>query len=123
MMKKLIQFEKVLNKFEDILNKEESEEIRDATIKRFEFTFELCWESLQEFFREKGIIRRSPKDCFKQAFSYGLIENEDIWINIIQDRNLTTHTYQEELAKEIYLKIKEYVYHFEKLLISIKKNL
>jgi len=123
MMKKLIQFEKALNKLKDILNKEESEEIRDATIKRFEFTFELCWKSLQEFFKEKGIICRSPKDCFKQAFSYGLIENEDIWINIIQDRNLTTHTYQEEIAKEIYLKIKEYVCHFEKLLINMKKNL
>ena len=123
MMKKLIQFQKTLNKLKDILNKEESEEIRDATIKRFEFTFELCCKSLQEFFKEKGIICRSPKDCFKQAFSYGLIENEDIWINIIQDRNLTTHTYQEEIAKEIYFKIKEYVYHFEKLLISMKKNL
>jgi nucleotidyltransferase substrate binding protein (TIGR01987 family) len=123
MIKKLIQFEKTLSKLKDILNKEESEEIRDATIKRFEFTFELCWKSLQEFFKEKGIIFRSPKDCFKQAFSYGLIENEDIWINIIQDRNLTTHTYQEEIAKEIYLKIKEYVYHFEKLLINMKKNL
>jgi len=121
-MKKLIQFEKALNKLKDILNKEESEEIRDATIKRFEFTFELSWKSLQEFFKEKGIICRSPKDCFKQAFSYGLIENEDIWINIIQDRNLTTHTYQEELAKEIYLKIKEYVYYFEKLLINMKKS-
>jgi nucleotidyltransferase substrate binding protein (TIGR01987 family) len=123
MMKKLIQFEKALNKLKDILNKEESEEIRDATIKRFESTFELWWKSLQEFFKEKGITCRSPKDCFKQAFSYGLIENEDIWINIIQDRNLTTHTYQEEIAKEIYLKIKEYVYYFEKLLINIKKNL
>jgi len=50
MMKKLIQFEKALNKLKDILNKEESEEIRDATIKRFELTFELCWKSLQEFF-------------------------------------------------------------------------
>jgi nucleotidyltransferase substrate binding protein (TIGR01987 family) len=123
MMKKLIQFEKALNKLKDILNKEESEEIRDATIKRFEFTFELCWKSLQEFFKEKGITCRSPKDRFKQAFSYGLIENEDIWINIIQDINLTIYTYQEELAKEIYLKIKEYVYHFEKLLINMKKSL
>ncbi|MGC8733541.1 MAG: HI0074 family nucleotidyltransferase substrate-binding subunit [bacterium] len=81
------------------------------------------WKSLQEFFKEKGIICRSPRDCFKQAFLYGLIENEDVWIDIIQDRNLTTHTYYENLAMEVYTRIRNYVNYFEKLLNNIKNNL
>ncbi len=115
-MERILEFKKALNKFKDVLSKPESEEIRDASIQRFEFTFELAWKAIQTFLRDKGILCRSPKDCIKEAFKYGLIDDEEIWLEMLEYRNLTAHTYQEEIAKEVYSRLKNYIEPFEKLL-------
>ncbi|MCZ6902205.1 MAG: HI0074 family nucleotidyltransferase substrate-binding subunit [Rickettsia endosymbiont of Ixodes persulcatus] len=70
----------------------------DATIQRFEFTFELAWKFLKEYFVEKGIVLNYPKEVLKEAFTAGII----IWIYMLADRNMTSHTYDEKLADEIY---------------------
>lgn len=76
---------------------------RDALIQRFEFTFELAWKSTAEILRENGIILDmiSPKSVFKSAYAVGYIENEDIWIGILEDRNLMSHVYDEETSDRI----------------------
>src|SRR5262249_30363160 len=74
----------------------------DATIKRFELTFEPFWKFLKEFFKERGIVLEYPSDVFKEAFSHHLIDDEKIWIQMLRDRNSTAHAYDEETACGIY---------------------
>ena len=81
----------------------------DASIQRFEFCIELFWKSLQEkLLTDHGISVESPKKAFAQAYINELITNEEIWIAMINDRNLTVHTYNLELADEMYYRIQKY---------------
>ena len=85
--------------------------VRDATIQRFEYSFEIFWKFLKEHLRVKeGIICNSPKSCFREAFNVKLLtEDETVTaLEMTDDRNLTAHTYHEEVAEEIYRKIKSY---------------
>lgn len=88
----------------------------DATIQRFEFTIELAWKWLKDYFLEHDIILYYPKEILQEAYRVQLIENENVWLNMLKDRNLTSHTYDEKLADAIYQRIKEYVPAFRKLL-------
>lgn len=80
----------------------------DATIQRFEFTFELFWKFLKDFFQEQGIQLHYPKEVIQEAFKVGTINDEGLWLQMLEDRNMTSHTYDEELANEIFLRIKRY---------------
>ena len=78
--------------------------LRDATIQRFEFTFEAAWKALQMYLQHQGLEANGPRQALKQAFAQGLVptpEEADIWMDMLEDRNLTTHTYREELAEAI----------------------
>ncbi len=77
------------------------------TIQRFEFTYELAWKTLKLYLETKDIDVRNAKDTLKAAFEQGLIQNADDWSELHQKRNLTSHTYDEALAQEIYLFIKQ----------------
>jgi nucleotidyltransferase substrate binding protein (TIGR01987 family) len=79
-----------------------SEINRDATIKRFEFCFELCWKLMQAILQEHGIETYGPKGSIREAAKLGLIDNPKIWLEFLKARNLTTHTYEEEIAEKVY---------------------
>ena len=80
----------------------------DACIQRFEFTIELFWKLLRRILETKGIIVVYPKDVLRAAFSGQLIDHETQWLSMLNDRNQTSHTYNEKLADEIYQHIKDY---------------
>jgi nucleotidyltransferase substrate binding protein (TIGR01987 family) len=81
----------------------------DLTIHRFEFTIELFWKALRkQLLDEYGINVNSPKPVLQKAYLNNLIENEEIWLAMLDDRNLTSHTYKEALAHEVYENIKRY---------------
>ncbi|MBI3589721.1 MAG: nucleotidyltransferase substrate binding protein [Candidatus Liptonbacteria bacterium] len=102
-------FIKCLGRLEEILGKEKNITNRDAAIKRFEFTVELGWKSVQKFLREQEIICRSPRECLDEAFKFGIIDDDPKWLQMIKDRNLTTHTYDENLADEVYARFPGYL--------------
>jgi len=84
------------------LQANESSVVRDGVIQRFEFTTELAWKAAREYLMDQGFVDiNSPKSVMKEAFSYGLITDDKIWIQILNDRNLTSHIYKEEIADEI----------------------
>lgn len=88
---------------------EYSEMARDALIQRFEFTFELAWKSLKEFLIFSGYIEATtPRSVLETAYREGFINNDNVWIAMMNDRNLTTHVYKEseiiEIADRISLK-------------------
>ena len=86
----------------------ESELIRDATIQRFEFTFEVVWKTLKLYLERQGYECGGPRPTLKKAFTENLIstpEEADFWLRMIEDRNLTSHAYDQELAIRIYQNI------------------
>lgn len=76
---------------------------RDALIQRFEFTFELAWKTIAAVLTEQGIKLTilSPKAVIKEAYNAGYITDEEIWLRLLEDRNLMSHTYDEATAAEI----------------------
>jgi nucleotidyltransferase substrate binding protein (TIGR01987 family) len=83
----------------------ESDLVRDAVIQRFEFTFELVWKSLNLYLERQGLDCGGPRSTLKSAFTEGLIdspEEADVWLRVLEDRNLTCHAYDEALATRIY---------------------
>jgi nucleotidyltransferase substrate binding protein (TIGR01987 family) len=86
----------------------ESELVRDATIQRFEFAFEVVWKTLKLFLERQGHECGGPRPTLKMAFAEGLItmpEEGDVWLRMLEDRNLTSHVYDEALAQRIYCNI------------------
>jgi nucleotidyltransferase substrate binding protein (TIGR01987 family) len=83
----------------------ESDILRDAVIQRFEFSFELVWKTLKLYLERQGHECGGPRPTLKKTFTEGLIstpEEGDVWLQMLEDRNLTTHAYDEELAIRIY---------------------
>jgi nucleotidyltransferase substrate binding protein (TIGR01987 family) len=77
----------------------------DGTIQRFEFTFELFWKALRRRLAGDGIEANSPKAVLQQAYRLGWLDDEQRWLLLLQDRNLSSHTYREPLAIEIYRRL------------------
>lgn len=116
--KKLKDFDNALSRLEESINKtneykakEEYTFFRDSTIQRFEFTLEIAWKSIKQFLWEHdGLECRSPKACMREFFSVGYLNEEEIslLLQMIDDRNLATHTYHEALADDIFSHIEAY---------------
>lgn len=80
----------------------------DGTMQRFEFCFELAWKSLKLALAEReGLEVASPRQALQRAFALGWIE-EEAWLRMLQDRNLSSHTYRQPLADEIFSRIPQH---------------
>ena len=96
----------------------------DGGIKRFEIAFELSWKLIKEYLADLGIICKNPRTCFKYAYQNDLINDEEIWLEMIEDRNLIVHTYNFEESRKVFDRVKEkYLSAFEDLFQRIKKDL
>lgn len=113
---------RAVSRLEEGLREPESPLIRDACIQRFEFCFELAWKSIQQLLRRQGQECSSPKGCLRQAFKQGWIDDETGWVSILTDRNLTSHTYDEALAKAVYDRLKTYLPKFKSLLQHLETD-
>ncbi len=91
--------------------------IMDGVIQRFEFTFELSWKLLKAYLEYQGFEEaKSPRSTIRLAFQNGMINEGDSWIDMMIDRNKTSHIYDEKEIRLIYKKIKEkHVKHLNKL--------
>ena len=119
---KIKDVKKALTSLNEVLKEPYSVVIRDATIKRFEYTVDTSWKFLKEYLKtSRGIIVNSPKDSFREIFSQGFISEEETkeLLDMTDSRNETAHTYKEELAQEIYEKIKNYAFLMSKVLTKI----
>ena len=73
--------------------------IRMAVIKAYEFTFELSWKTLKDFLAYNGIDAKLPREVLKQAFATGLVIDGQLWIDMLEERNLMAHTYDDARAR------------------------
>jgi len=97
---------------------------RVGIIQAFEFCFELLWKTIQKATVSHSKTVGSPKQAFQAAFELGwILENEhSLYLELIEDRNLTAHTYKEDLAKEILEKIlNQHSKTLNSLYIKLKK--
>lgn len=104
-----------------------SELEQQGLVQAFEFTHELAWNTLKDFLEYRGNRDiYGSKDATREAFKLGLIENGEIWMDMIQSRNKTSHTYNEETVKEIVTAIDaDYFDEFKALqlkLIALKEE-
>lgn len=96
---------RALQRLDEVLQEDETPITRDAAIQRFEFCFELAWKAVQEAARSEGLDCASPRGCGRVAFRLGWLNDETGWLTVLEDRNLTSHTYDEELAGKVYARL------------------
>ena len=97
---------------------------RDSAVQRFEFTVEIFWKCIKTYLREiEGIECRSPKSCIREFFSAGYLNEEEtiLLLKMIDDRNLTSHTYREEVAERLFSKLERYIIQLEKVLLGLQR--
>ena len=75
-------------------------------IQSFEFTFELAWKTMKDYLENQGVETWTPREVIKHAFSYKYIDDWALWIDILDKRNLLSHTYDEKKAEEALSKIR-----------------
>lgn len=78
-----------------------SEAEKGGLIQFYEMAFELAWKLLKDYLYEQGFNINSPREAIKQAYQSEIIDNGQEWIDALEDRNLTTHTYDEETAQKV----------------------
>lgn len=105
--------------------KPDDDEVRDAVIQRFEYTYELSWKFMRRWIK----LNRAPadaepktmKDLFREVARVGLIEDPEPWFEYAYARNLSSHTYDEEKAGEVYESALDFVKDAKKLLKNLKQ--
>lgn len=113
-------FEKAISSLNDAVAKEDLSELEKAgVIQIYEFTFELAWKTIKDYLAEKDVEVKFPRDTIKEAFQYEIIGNGEIWMDMLQKRNLMSHTYNEKTAELAYaLIVNKY---FDELYLVYKK--
>lgn len=114
-------FSKAIIRLEEVLELDKTDITRDSAIKRFEICFDLAWKSIKNYARNEGVECNSPRMCFKTAFKLNLIDYDEKWLKSIEDRNTTSHLYNEKLADQVYQRLPEYKELFKSLLSRLEK--
>lgn len=119
------QFEAAVSRLREALEDYRStplSSVRDGVIQRFEFCAELAWKTMREYLLDQGYTEiNSPKAVIRQAFAYGMIEDAEGWVRLMNDRNLTSHVYDERTAEEIFRRIETvYLALLDAALVSMK---
>lgn len=118
-------FSRALQKLHAALAKDISadELYLDGLIQRFEFCFELAWKLMKAFLDYEGIEVNSPRSAIRQAFQTELIADSEAWLDMLEKRNLSSHTYDEETAKEIYRHVaQKYIFLFDDFAATIERS-
>jgi len=122
--KRLQDLNNALTEFEKVLNfdlKEFPSFIIMARIKSFEICYELTWKCIKDYVYAIGEECKSPMACFKLGIAQGLIGANTNWKKLVEDRNLSTHTYNNENAKELEKNLKDYLKIFKKIQNNLVK--
>ena len=99
--------------------------LRDSSIQRFEFTFEIFWKLVKTAMRViEGEDCHSPKSCMRALFHNGYVRGDDLenLFVMVDDRNLTVHTYRESLAEELFGKLPDHLALMKRVISEIEKK-
>lgn len=123
---KLQNFERALLRLKESIadfDKMKNMSVRDGAIQRFEFTTELSWKTMREYLLSENVIDiNSPKSVLRAAFDMKLIVDEEGWRSILNDRNQTSHLYDEDNANQIFQRIcEQHVALFDEVIVKLKR--
>lgn len=120
-------FEKAFGRLRAAVKLAEQRELSDleaqGLIQGFEYTHELAWKTLKNFLEAQGTLNLyGSRDTTREAFKNGLIENGEVWMDMVDKRNLTSYTYDEETAAQVVMTIRNAYYaEFEKLINRLQR--
>ncbi|MBL4776047.1 MAG: nucleotidyltransferase substrate binding protein [Mariprofundus sp.] len=105
----------------------EDDMLRDSVIQRFEYTYELCWKMLKRRLEmdvpsPESIDAMSYREMIREGAKRGLIEDPAAWFGYRQKRNLTTHTYNADVAKDVYQAALEFANDAQRLLAALEQR-
>jgi nucleotidyltransferase substrate binding protein (TIGR01987 family) len=111
-------YRKALTRLQQFIDKGELSELEEqGLIKAFEYTYELAWNTIKDFLEYKGQTDiYGSRDAIRKAFELGLIDDGGSWMDMLKSRNKTSHTYNEETAREICQSVVEVYYSLLKQL-------
>lgn len=115
-----------LGTLSEILAMTPSPVVRDAAIQRFEYTFEALWKAAQLFQKQReGVEAGSPKSVIRACFQGGILEESQARtaMEMAEDRNLTVHTYNEQLAEAIYARLPGYAELMDRWLSAMERRM
>jgi hypothetical protein len=122
-MEKLVSARQAYSTLEQALGAAEHELKRDAVIQRFEYTTDTSWKAAKEILRSRfSVDVRYPKEAFQKSFLVGLV-NEEVCaalLKVVDDRNLSSHTYSMTTADEIYARIPDHAAALRTLLSALE---
>ena len=104
---RFVNYQKALVQLQKFIDKKELNELEEqGIIQAFEFTHELAWQVMKDYFEFQGNTSiTGSRDAVRESFQKGLITNGEVWMEMIKSRNQSSHTYNEEVVKEIKTKI------------------
>lgn len=105
----IAKLEKALSRLEEVVNTQEANPLlTDATIQRFENCIEQFWKTFRHLLALEGRETFSPKESLQAAYQLEWIQDEQAWLCMLKDRNLTSHTYNEQLSEQIVQHVRLY---------------
>jgi len=114
-----------LNEAVELSNERELTKLeKQGLIQSFEYTYELAWNTIRDFYRSKGEVDiQGSRDAFRLAFERGLIKKGQVFMNMIKSRQLSSHTFNEETADDIYQDIvNHYFCAFQELMERLQRE-
>ncbi|MDD4074983.1 MAG: HI0074 family nucleotidyltransferase substrate-binding subunit [Eubacteriales bacterium] len=104
--------------------KTQSAVVRDGAIQRFEFCTELAWKTMREHLLNEGYTElNSPKAVMKQAYAAGVLRDDNAWLSLLNDRNVTSHIYDDAMAQAIFTRMRDsYIDLFRALVDALKQQ-
>lgn len=94
-----------------------------GAIKCFEYCYELSWKIMKRILETRGVTDiNSPRAVFVAAFRNKLIKDLDAWNSFIAQRNLTSHTYDEDLADEVFGSLGIFAQHLEEFIKTAEQE-
>lgn len=107
---KLTKLQDATSRLQEALDKfsaDSSDVVRDGAIQRFEFCTELAWKATREYLLDQGYTEiNSPKSVMKKAYADGIISDEEAWLSLLNDRNQTSHIYDDATATAVFDRIR-----------------
>lgn len=112
------EFKRSTKRLEDALGQEKNEFMRDSVIQRFEFCVELAWKTSKKVM---GTTTTAPKQVIREMAQNNLIDDVDLWLRAIDERNKSSHTYNEDLAEKVYEFVVKFLPYAKKLSNVLEK--